>query len=127
MTPQTDPLKTVKVLPKIQSTMAGNLVYVKMLLKIVGHFTPCFGFIQFRASQNFNINVYDIPYLIAMKNSHCPAVALSDSAMRFSTSVFFHESVPPQAPEYLVRAFRKFPEIFVAQGVNGKNLQSAKF
>jgi len=124
MTLQTDPLKTVKILPKIQSTMAGKLV---SLLKIVGHFTPCFGFIQFRASQNFNINVYDIPYLIAMKNSHCPAGALSDSAMRFSTSVFFHESVSPQAPEYRLRAFRKFPEIFVAQGVNGKNLQSAKF
>jgi hypothetical protein len=48
---------------------------------------------------------------------------------RFSTSGFFHELVFPNILSisfWLFRIFRKFSEIFAAQGANGKNLQSEK-
>ncbi len=95
-------------LPKLQS----ESIKCENVLKIVGHFTPSFGFFLFRASQNFYINVYDIPYLIAMKNSHWSAVALSDSAMRFSTSFFFMNQFLPKPLSIEWGLFQIFSKIF---------------
>jgi hypothetical protein len=63
-----------------------------------------------------------------------------DSATRFLSSSFFHESVSPKPLTIPVgpflEFFRKFEEIFAAQGAppvlltpaaNGQNLQSEKF
>jgi hypothetical protein len=66
-------------------------------------------------------------------------VSLKNSATRLSTSGFFYESVSPKPlniPLGRFKCFRKFAEIFAAQGAppvsltpvaNEKNLQPEKF